>query len=153
MNKSTDPMTLLKHDHEMVKKLFRSINESDDQKEDLFEKIRSALEIHASIEEEIFYPAVAQAKSTQAKNQVQEAQREHAQVKKILGQMESLEPSDDDWEMKLKELEQDVNHHVQEEEGEIFPEARKDLSDAQLSELGEQMSARKQQLEKNLKAA
>ncbi len=47
MNKSTDPMTLLKHDHEMVKKLFRSINESDDEKEDLFKKIRSALEIHA----------------------------------------------------------------------------------------------------------
>ncbi len=101
-----------------------------------------------SIEEEIFYPAVAQAKSTQAKNQVQEAQREHAQVKRILGQMENLEPSDDDWEMKLKELEQDVNHHVQEEEGEIFPEARKDLSDAQLSEIGERLSARKQQLEK-----
>jgi iron-sulfur cluster repair protein YtfE (RIC family) len=145
-------MTLLKHDHEKVKKLFKSINGSESEKEEIFDKIRSALEIHTMIEEEIFYPAVAQAKSEQAKSVVKEAKEEHAQVKKILGKMEHLEPSDDDWEIKLKELEQDVNHHVQEEEGEMFPEARKDLTDSQLSRIGEQLSARKQQLEKKFES-
>lgn len=153
MNNSADPMELLKQDHEMVKQLFSSISQVNDADEDLentFDQIRSALEIHAMIEEEIFYPAVAQAQSKQAKEEVQEAQREHTQVKKILGQMENLEPEDENWEMKLKELQQDVEHHVREEEGELFPEARKVLQQDELTQLGEQLAARKQELQKSM---
>lgn len=153
MNKSNDPMTLLKHDHEMVKKLFHSISGSDGNREGLFDKIRSALEIHTMIEEEIFYPAVAHAKSAQAKSEVKQAEEDHSKVKKILGRMEHLRPSDKDWQMNLRELENDVDKHIQLEEGEIFPEARKDLSDSQLSQIGQQLSTRKQQLEKKFESS
>jgi iron-sulfur cluster repair protein YtfE (RIC family) len=146
-------MELLKQDHEMVKQLFSSISQSSEKEQDdeeIFDQIRSALEIHAMIEEEIFYPAVAQAQSKQAKEEVQEAKREHTQVKKLLGEMENLEPEDENWEMKLKELQQDVEHHVREEEGELFPEARKVLPQDELTRLGEQLAARKQELEKSM---
>ncbi len=103
------------------------------------------------IGEQTIDPAVAQAQSKQVKEEVQEAKREHIQVKKILGQMESMEPEDENWEMKLKELEQDVEHHVREEEEEIFPEARKVLSADELAQLGERMTARKQELEKSMR--
>jgi iron-sulfur cluster repair protein YtfE (RIC family) len=148
MTKSNDPIALLKHDHETVKKLFKSIDKSSAKQEELFDQIRTQLEIHTTIEEEIFYPAVAKMQSASAKDEIREARHEHAQVKKILQKMERMEPDNEKFEASLKELEQDVEHHVHEEETEIFPDARKHMEEDELSELGQQLSARKKELEK-----
>jgi iron-sulfur cluster repair protein YtfE (RIC family) len=144
-----DAIALLKQDHATVKKLFAEEEKSSGQKKaGVFEKIKAALEVHATIEEEIFYPAVKKARSENVKDEVREAYEEHKQIKSLLALIANITPADETWDAKVKVLKEDVEHHVGEEEGEMFPDAKKFLHDAGLVALGAQMEARKQQLEK-----
>ena len=147
MPKDKDAISLLKSDHEEVKKLFRKIEAEEDQ-EAIFDKIKGALEVHATIEEEIFYPAVKKARSEEVKDEVREAYEEHKQVKALLAAIAEISPDDDSYALKIEELKEDVEHHVKEEEGEMFPDARKYLR-GKLEDLGAQMQARKDELETN----
>ncbi|HEY6420750.1 MAG TPA: hemerythrin domain-containing protein [Candidatus Binataceae bacterium] len=152
-------VSLLKKDHETVGKLFKEVEQAEHgssahkKKAEIFGQIKMALEIHATIEEEIFYPAVKQARSEQVKDEVREAYEEHKQIKSLLAQLAGTAPSDETYDMKLKVLKEDVEHHVKEEEGEMFPDAKKYLGEKRLEALGEQLEARKQELAKGKGAA
>lgn len=151
MSKEQDAIALLKTDHATVKKLFEQeekLNKRDSEKQaGTFSQIKDGLEVHATIEEEIFYPAVKKARSEHVKDEVREAYEEHKQIKTLLAEIASITPDDETYDMKMKVLKEDVEHHVKEEEGEMFPDAKKFLGESRLLELGTELQARKQQLE------
>jgi len=139
---------LLKQDHDAVKQLFAEFDssESGEDKLDVFEEIREQLLIHARIEEEIFYPAVKKADSGEAKSEIDEALQEHQQVKSMLEQLDGMAAeADSEFAATMRTLSNNVQHHVQEEENEIFATARQ-LGDERLEELGERLQQRKEQL-------
>jgi iron-sulfur cluster repair protein YtfE (RIC family) len=139
---------LLKQDHDAVKQLFAEFDssESGEDKLDVFEEIREQLMIHARIEEEIFYPAVKKADSGEAKSEIDEALQEHQQVKSMLEQLDGMAAeADAEFAETMRTLSNNVQHHVQEEESEIFATARQ-LGDERLEELGARLQQRKEQL-------
>jgi len=152
-NASTDPIALLTADHQEVKALFRQFEGKSDgaqkAKVTLYEEIRQALETHTTIEEEIFYPGVRDA----AEEMVAEALEEHQQVKTLLTDLAGMKPSDERFDAKMTVLIENVEHHAEEEEQEMFPKVKKALSASQLQKLGTQMAERKGTLQSSLKKA
>jgi len=145
-----DATKLLKNDHDEVRAMFKEYEEAGDRaaakKGKLFEQIRDALTVHAEIEEEIFYPAVKAARSEEAKDEVREAYEEHKIVKTLLAELDRMKPSDEQFDAKMTVLKESVEHHAEEEEKEMFKQARKNLSKERLEALGEEMEARKGEL-------
>lgn len=145
-----DAVALLKKDHADVKRLFEReenlTKKNGAGRASVFNQIKAALEIHATIEEEIFYPAVKKARSEHVKDEVREGYEEHKQIKNLLEQILRITPADETYATKVKVLKEDVEHHVKEEEGEMFPDARQFLGKARLMELGAELEARKVQL-------
>ena len=143
-----DAVALLTADHREVKALFEKYeklaedggNASDRQA--LAETICDMLIVHATIEEDIFYPAAREA--TEDDELLDEAQVEHAAAKDLIAQIKDMSPDDALYDAKVRVLSEQLDHHVEEEEGEMFPEARK--SDMDLAELGARMLALKKQL-------
>src|SRR5579863_3664669 len=117
-----DALALLKKDHAAVKKMFEDeeklTKQAAEKRVAAFNQIKAALEVHAAIEEEIFYPAVKKARSENVKDEVREGYEEHKQIKSLLAQVSSITPADETYDMKIKVLKEDVEHHVKEEEGE-----------------------------------
>jgi len=150
-----DAIVLLKADHAAVKKLFAKegkLTKQDGQKkQDIFNHIKGALEVHATIEEEIFYPAFLEA--TQDKDMHHEAVVEHDGAKKLIAEIQSMSASDDYFDAKVTVLSEMIKHHVKEEEqpGGMFAEAKK--SDMDLHALGAQLRDRKKELLAEAKAA
>jgi hypothetical protein len=144
---SQDAIALLKADHRQVADWFEQFEKAkaDNRKLDLATKICGALKVHTQIEEEIFYPAFLTA--TKDKDLHHEAEIEHDAAKKLIADIEASGPDDDYYDSKVKVLSEMIKHHVKEEEqpGGMFAEARK--SDMDLDALGEQMAARKGELE------
>ena len=144
---SKDAIALLKSDHRQVEGWFADYQKarSDSRKGKLAAQICQALKIHTAIEEEIFYPAFLDATEETGKHH--EAEVEHAAAKKLIAEIEDMQPGDDYYDAKVKVLSEMIKHHVKEEEkpGGMFSEARK--SDMDLDALGERLNARKQQLE------
>lgn len=142
-----DAITLLTEDHEHVKSLFDQYEELGDRayitKQKLALQICEELTKHAIAEEEIFYSAVREA--TKDDDMLDEAVVEHASAKDLIAQIISMESTDDLYDAKVKVLGELIDHHVKEEEGEMFPKARKAKLD--LMALGEAIAARKQQIE------
>jgi hemerythrin superfamily protein len=149
-----DAIALLKTDHATVKQLFEQeekLKKRDSEKQArTFSQIKDALEVHATIEEEIFYPAVKKARSEHVKDEVREGYEEHKQIKTLLAEIASITPTDETYDVKMKVLKEDVEHHVKDEEGEMFPDAKKFLGESRLVELATELHARKQQLEDDL---
>lgn len=146
---------LLKKDHQAVAGLFESFeaakeSEANTEKQEIVGRIIEELSAHATAEEEIFYPAVAESaeeeKEEQAADGVKEANEEHALVKQLLSQLEELDADDEQFDAKVKVLKDLVEHHVEEEEGQLMPRAKKLLSAEQLEGLGTRCAARKQEL-------
>jgi iron-sulfur cluster repair protein YtfE (RIC family) len=146
-----DPTTLLKRDHEVVKSLFKEYEAAGDQayvkKKHLFQTIKGELEIHMDIEETIFYPALKSIRRETIKDEVREADEEHHVVKVLLGEISKLRPEDEQYDAKITVLQENIEHHVKEEEGEMFPDARKHLTAEKLAQLGEEMEERKEVLQ------
>ena len=137
-------LELLKQDHEEVKELFKQAEGTDDSKEqrNIFKQIKRALEAHARIEEGIFYPAME--KHAQLKDLVLESYEEHKQIKILLKEMDDLVTDSEEFEPKLKVLQETVEHHAEEEEeGKMFPQVRELVDDAALEELGRKLEAAK----------
>lgn len=109
----------------------------------LAQKICLELTKHATAEEEIFYPAVRRA-SKENEDVIDEATVEHASAKELIAQIFAMEPSDDLYDAKVKVLSEQINHHVQEEEGDMFPKARD--ANLDLASLGEEIAARKAEI-------
>src|SRR6185437_1449841 len=121
-----DAIALLKADHKDVKTMVGQFNSSrsESKKAQLAEQICTALEVHAEIEEEIFYPAAREALKKNG-DLIDEAEVEHTSVKELIAKIKGGSPGDSLWEAGVKVLGEYVNHHVKEEEGEIFPKVRK----------------------------
>ncbi|HYY46825.1 MAG TPA: hemerythrin domain-containing protein [Candidatus Angelobacter sp.] len=139
-----DAITLLKTDHRKVEKIFSELEKGKGNRQQLFTELKTELEVHAEIEEQLFYPAVRDAKQTH--DIVVESFQEHAQVKKVLADLDSADKQTEHWLAGVKVLMEDVQHHVGEEENELFPKVKdKVLSGEELEALGARMEAMKSQ--------
>jgi vacuolar-type H+-ATPase subunit I/STV1 len=148
----TDAIALLTADHQTVKGLFKEFekltqqDDVDEQKAQLVQQICNELTIHAQVEEEIFYPAVREAIDDD--DLMDEADIEHASAKDLIAQLQELEPGDDKYDARVTVLGEYVDHHVKEEEGEMFGKARK--ADVNTAELGARIAERKEELKAEL---
>ena len=134
---------LLKQQHDQVEELFKKIENAKSGKEELFDQIADALAVHSAIEEQHFYPAT---KDTRTEELLHEAVEEHLGVKRIIADLLEMEPDDPQFEAKIKVLKEQVEHHVEEEEKELFPKVRKMHSKEELEDLGVLMEDTAQEL-------
>lgn len=139
---------MLKDDHRRVKALFREFEGAGERayqkKQRLAEETMRELEVHTKLEEEIFYPA-AKAKGGELKDTVDEGLEEHHVVKVLIDELRGMDPQAEQYDPKFKVLTENVEHHIEEEEQELLPEAAKKLGDA-VETLGAQMAQRREQL-------
>lgn len=133
---------LLKRQHREVKKLFADTKKAEDPKRRRsgLEQIAAKLTAHMTIEEEIFYPAVAELATKKTEELVPEAYEEHHVAKLVLAELPQVDAEDERFTAKITVLSELIEHHVEEEEGEMFPLAEK-LGDERLKELGSEMDA------------
>jgi hypothetical protein len=134
-----DALELLKQDHQRVKELFEQCAGSEDKKEQkqIFKEIKSELEVHARIEETIFYPEMEEHEDL--RDMVLESLEEHKQMKTVLREMSKLSPSSEKFKPKFKVLKDDVEHHAEEEEEEeeeMFPKIRKLINSLRTGAVG-----------------
>ncbi|MGI8928688.1 MAG: hemerythrin domain-containing protein [Candidatus Limnocylindrales bacterium] len=141
-----DALKLLKQDHELVKKMLAEGEETteraDKTRTELFARLKSELEIHERIEEEVLYPALRD--HPKSKEIAYEAYEEHHVVDEILAELEMTPTDDPKWAAKFMVAKENLEHHIEEEEGEMFPKARQILSDEELDEMGARMAEIKQ---------
>ena len=155
MEKTQNAVTLLKADHKAVEKLFKDFEklkqgeDVQDEKSELVAQICQELTVHTQIEEEIFYPVLRAA--IDDGDLMDEAQVEHASAKDLIDQLRSMQPDDDCYDAKVTVLGEYVMHHVEEEEKEMFPKAKK--ADIDLKDIGERLAQRKEELETELQSA
>ena len=142
-----DAFELLKTDHKKVSGIFEKLDETTERgvktREELFTQLKQELDVHAHIEETVLYPALE--KEDDTRDITLEAYEEHRLVKQLLSELESLGKDEEQWTAKFTVLKENIEHHVEEEEGEMFKKARKVLSQEQIEELGTQLEAAKQQ--------
>jgi hemerythrin superfamily protein len=133
-------LDLIKADHDRLRKTFAEALKATDAptRAGLIDKIRAALVAHERMEEDIFYPAL-RAATTKAKDIVLEGYEEHHVIDMILDEMFDVPEDAETWHAKLKVLHENVEHHMHEEEGEMFARARKALGAERLEELGREM--------------
>ena len=145
---SNDATALLQRDHADVRKLFDEYDklaeaEADgEERQALAEQICTMLTVHSTIEEELFYPAAREAEVES--DLLDEAEVEHAAAKDLIAQIQSMSPEEELFDAKVKVLGEYIEHHVREEEGELFPRCRKAKMD--LAGLGEALAERKSEL-------
>jgi hemerythrin superfamily protein len=146
-NAKQDAIALLEAQHREVEEMFKKFEALTDRakasKKKVTDQICTALTLHAQIEEEIFYPAVREA-SKETEDMVDEAVVEHASAKDLIAQLEEMDPDEDLYDAKVKVLSEQIEHHVEEEEQEMFPKVRKLGLD--LAALGEEMAIRMDEL-------
>ncbi len=142
--KSQDAIALLITDHKKVQKMFKDFEKLNDEeeKQQLVTEACTELKIHTAIEEEIFYPAAREA--IEEENLLNEAEAEHASAKDLIEQLEGMDPSDEMYDAQFTVLGEYVNHHIKEEQDEMFPKVKKAKVD--LKDLGAQIAERKQEL-------
>src|SRR5512145_1300323 len=135
---------LIRRDHKKVEGLFGKFEQSKtaNAKKRLVDQAIQELEVHAKLEEEIFYPAVR--KHLGEEDMLEEAKQEHQQAKDIIRELKKMDAEDEQLEDKFTELMECGKHHVEEEEGELLPKA--DQSEMDLTDLGDEMAERKQEL-------
>jgi hemerythrin superfamily protein len=136
-----DAISLLTEDHRTVEQLFADYErglQGPQAKHEVVDRITRELSIHAAIEEAYFYPEVRKALG-EGGELVDESLHEHQEVKEILAALEDMDPSDAAYDQKVASLIADVRHHVEEEEGEMFPKLRAALSAEQLADIGQKL--------------
>jgi hemerythrin superfamily protein len=143
-----DAVELLTQQHREVEEMFERFEKMTDRakvsKKKLADEICTARIMHTTIEEEIFYPATREA-SEDTEDMVDEAVVEHASAKDLIAQIMEMDPDDDLYDAKVKVLSEMIEHHVEEEEKEMFPKTRQLKLD--METLGQEMKARQQEIE------
>ncbi|MPZ73562.1 MAG: hemerythrin domain-containing protein [Nitriliruptorales bacterium] len=143
-----DALTLLEKDHDTVRELFSQFKTAKERPDtnrmrSLQQRIFHELEIHTAIEEEVFYPAAEQV-GQEAEELVNEGVEEHHVVDVLMSEIRGLEAEDDAWVAKMSVLIENVEHHAEEEETELFPKLREVFGKDRLAELGRQLEQAKQ---------
>jgi hemerythrin-like domain-containing protein len=145
-------LDLLEEDHKKMKKLLEELDSTTERgvktREELFAKVRKELRIHETIEEEILYPALKE--HPKAKEIVLEGYEEHHVADTILDELEDVSVDDERWGAKLSVLKENIEHHIEEEEDEMFKKARQAFDSDELEQMGERMEARKKAVEAEL---
>ncbi|HEY7589764.1 MAG TPA: hemerythrin domain-containing protein [Candidatus Limnocylindrales bacterium] len=140
-----DALKLLKTDHDKVKKLLTQLEKTTERgvktRQELFSTIKGELTVHEIIEEEIFYPELKS--HPRAKEIVLEAYEEHNVVDTLMSELESLPVDDETWGAKAKVMKENIEHHIEEEEGDMFKKARQVFDAAEMEDLGTRMEQRK----------
>jgi hypothetical protein len=138
-------LTLLKTDHRKVKALLDQLESTTERgvrtREQLFATIKGELTVHESIEEEIFYPELKA--HPKARDIVLEGYQEHHVVDLLMGELEALPVDHETWGAKATVMKENIEHHIEEEEGDMFKKAEQVFDDAELEDLGRRMSERK----------
>jgi len=147
-----DVLTFLKQEHDEVKEVFAKLEKAKGkQAQSHFEQLRDMLSLHETMEETFFYPRLKQDK--RAKDLILESYEEHHVLDVLLGEISQLGPSDEQWDAKIKVLQENTEHHIEEEEGELFPKVRK-IWDADIrKEVGQLMQQMKGERQKERRAA
>ena len=147
-----DALRLLTDDHDKMRKLLDELETTTERgvktREELFSKIKGELTIHEIIEEEIFYPALKE--HPKAKDIVLEGYEEHHVVDTVMAELEDLPVDDESWGAKAKVMKENVEHHMVEEEGEMFQKARQVFDRDELEALGTRMERRKTEAQEEL---
>jgi hemerythrin-like domain-containing protein len=147
-----DAITMLKTDHDKVKDLLEDLEKTTERgiktRGELFATIKGELTVHEIIEEEIFYPALKS--HPKAKDIVLEGFQEHHVVDLLMRELEDLDVADESWGAKAVVMKENIEHHIEEEEGEMFRTARQVFDRQELEDLGERMAARKTSAQKEL---
>jgi hypothetical protein len=145
-------ITLLEEDHAKMRKLLDELESTTERgvktRTELFATIKGELTIHEIIEEEIFYPELKA--HPKAKDIVLEGYEEHHVVDLVMKELEDVPVDDESWGAKAKVMKENVEHHMEEEEGEMFKQARSVFDRAELEDLGERMEARRQTAKEEL---
>ena len=147
-----DAIAMLKEDHVKVKGLLADLESTTERgvktREALFATIKGELTIHEIIEEEIFYPELKA--HPKAKDIVLEGYEEHHVVDLLMSELEALDVADETWGAKAIVMKENIEHHIEEEEGEMFTKARQVFDRAELDDLGQRMTARKTSAKREL---
>lgn len=148
-------INLLKADHEKVKGILAQLSESTDRatkkRTELLEKLEMEIMIHTQLEEQILYPAYKEAGGKDQEEMYYEAKEEHRTVDSlVLPDLKTTDPSTPEFSGRLKVVKELLQHHIEEEETEMFPQAKKLLGNAKLDELGKEMEEMKVSLKKSL---
>src|SRR5215212_169290 len=140
-----DAIAMLKADHDKVKELLKELESTTERgvktRQELFATIKGELTVHEIIEEEIFYPALKS--HPKAKDIILEGYEEHHVVDLLMGELEGLDVDDETWGAKAAVMKENVEHHMEEEEGDMFKQAREVFEESELEELGGRMADRK----------
>jgi len=141
-----DAITLLKADHDKVKTMLAdgeaTTERAEKTRSELFEKLKAEMMLHERIEEEIFYPALKS--HPKARDIVLEGYEEHHVVDEIMGELEATDVTDETWGAKFKVMKENIEHHIEEEEGDMFKQARQAFDTDELKQLGARMLELKQ---------
>ena len=147
-----DALTLLKRDHDKVKALLRELEPTTERavktRAELFSRLKSELTVHEIIEEEIFYPTLKQ--HPKAKEIVLEGYEEHNVVDTLMSELSNLSVEDETWGPKATVMIENIEHHIEEEEGEMFKQARAVFDRQELEDLGARMAKRKTSAQREL---
>ncbi|MBI2776823.1 MAG: hemerythrin domain-containing protein [Chloroflexi bacterium] len=148
-------LTMLEADHATMRRLLTELDTTTERgvktRTELFATIKGELTIHEIIEEEIFYPALKA--HPKAKDIVLEAYEEHHVVDEIMGELEALDVTDETWGAKATVMKENVEHHMEEEEGEMFKTARQVFDKGELEDLGDRMERRRAEAKRELNIA
>lgn len=144
-----DALSLLKEDHDRVKRMLSDLDSTTERgiktRKEGFAKLVNELEIHETIEEEIFYPALKE--HSESREIVLEGYEEHNAVDMVIAEIKETPFDDETWGAKFTVMKENIEHHIEEEEGDMFKQARDVLDEEKLEELGKRMAERKDQLQ------
>jgi len=141
---ATDIFQLLEKDHREAKSLMRKIAEGngDARRRQVYEKFKAEIVAHSKCEEREFYTVLQ--RNDDVSDKIEHSYEEHAEVEEGLQELSDMDEQDDEWMSKFSELRQDLEHHIEEEEGELFPKAREILGE-QAEEIGRRFEEAKEQ--------
>jgi hemerythrin superfamily protein len=143
-----DAFKLLKDDHDRVKSMMEEMDATTERavktRTEMLAKLKQELTVHETIEEEILYPTLKEFDKTH--EIALEGFEEHHVVDEIMSELEATSVEDETWAAKFTVMKENLEHHIEEEEGEMFPKARQVLDDDQIEQMGDRMSARKEEL-------
>lgn len=145
-----DILDLIKKDHRKVETLFSEIETADDTQKlyKCFNQLYEEISLHAEVEAQTFYPAIRECGDTG--ELIDTAQKEHGEAKQLLEEIESLSPTSEEFKAKIRDLKQVIQHHVQEEENQVFSQARQCMTQEKRSQLGSEFEMVKSKLHQEI---